>query len=86
MAAADGPLLDAGCGLYASMLVSDRGGISGLYMNALHRSGEIAAPRGAGELAAVARDLFGEAASVTRTGAMAWLRVTPQNGASQRAR
>jgi ubiquinone/menaquinone biosynthesis C-methylase UbiE len=65
-----------GGALYASMLVTDRGGISGPYMHALHRRGEIASMRSADELAAAARELFGDAANVTRTGAMAWLRAS----------
>jgi hypothetical protein len=32
--------------------------------------------RSADELAAAARELFGDAANVTRTGAMAWLRAS----------
>jgi SAM-dependent methyltransferase len=63
-----------GGALYASMLVTDRGGISGPYMRALNRRGEIASMRSADELAAAAREVFGDAANVTRTGAMAWLR------------
>ena len=63
-----------GGALYASMLVTDRGGISGAYTRALNRRGEIASLRSADELAAAARELFGDAANVTRTGATAWLR------------
>jgi SAM-dependent methyltransferase len=61
--------------LFASMLVAGRGGIAPPYMAALRRAGEIGPPRGAGELADVARGLFGPRADVRRTGSMAWLRV-----------
>jgi ubiquinone/menaquinone biosynthesis C-methylase UbiE len=63
-----------GGALYASMLVSDRGGITPAYMRALHRRGEISTPRREADLAAAARELFGDGAAITRTGAMAWLR------------
>jgi len=63
-----------GGSLYASMLVSDRGGITPAYMRALHRRGEISTPRCEDDLVAAARELFGDRARVTRTGAMAWLR------------
>jgi ubiquinone/menaquinone biosynthesis C-methylase UbiE len=63
-----------GGALYASMLVSDRGGITPAYMRALHSRGEISTPRREAELEAAARELFGDGAAVTRSGAMAWLR------------
>ena len=75
LAALSGQVAPGGA-LYASMLVTDRGGISGPYMRALSRRGEIASMRSAAELATAASELFGDAANVTRTGAMAWLRAS----------
>jgi SAM-dependent methyltransferase len=62
--------------LFASMLVTDRGGTSGPYLTALRRRGEVGPLRTADELAATARELFGDGAQVTRSGSMAWLRAT----------
>jgi SAM-dependent methyltransferase len=60
--------------LFASMLVSDRGGLGGAYLRLLRRRGEVGRPRSAAELAAAARERFGELAGVERKGAMAYLR------------
>jgi SAM-dependent methyltransferase len=60
--------------LFASMLVSDRGGITRPYMAALHRRGELGSPRTAADLEAAARRILGDDATVERDGAMAYLR------------
>jgi SAM-dependent methyltransferase len=60
--------------LFASMLVRDRGGVGSAYLRLLRRRGEVGPLRGAAELGAAARELFGELASVERKGAMAYLR------------
>jgi SAM-dependent methyltransferase len=62
--------------LFASMLVSDRGGISRPYMEALSRRGELGPTCDAERLAQTARAVFDRSAQVTRTGSMAWLRVS----------
>jgi SAM-dependent methyltransferase len=61
--------------LFASMLVSDRGGASRPYLSALRRRGEVGPLRRAEDLDRAARDIFSESVDVTRTGSMAWLRV-----------
>jgi SAM-dependent methyltransferase len=59
--------------LFASMLVTDRA-VGGKYISALRRRGEFGPPRREDELASMAREVFGDAAEVRRTGSMAWLR------------
>jgi SAM-dependent methyltransferase len=66
--------LAPGGDLYVSMLVTDRGGLSGPYLRVLHRRGEIGVPRSADDLAVAANDLFGDLAQVERRGSMAYLR------------
>ena len=61
--------------LFASMLVTDRA-FGGRYAAALHRTGELGPPRSGADLGQAARELFGDAAEVTRSGSMAWLRAT----------
>jgi SAM-dependent methyltransferase len=61
-------------GLYVSMLVADGGGISARYLRMLHGRGEVGPPRTSAELAEAARARLGDDASVTRAGAMAYLR------------
>jgi SAM-dependent methyltransferase len=75
------PSLDAlaaqvapGGGLFLSMLVADGGGISPRYLRMLHGRGEAGPPRTSAELAQAARERLGATASVTRSGAMAYLR------------
>jgi SAM-dependent methyltransferase len=60
---------------FASMLVRDRV-VGRTYLELLHHAGEVGSPRTQAELAAAARDVFGDQARVTRTGSMAWLRAT----------
>lgn len=59
--------------LYASMLVSDRGGMGRRYLSMLHRRGEVGPPQRAVDLQQAADELFTQA-DVSRTGSMAWLR------------
>lgn len=68
--------LAPGGGLYASMLVDDRRRIGARYLRLLHRRGEVGPPRSAADLAAAARGLFGDGATVERRGSMAYLRAT----------
>ena len=75
------PALDAlatqvadGGGLYVSMLVADGGGVSARYLRMLHRRGEAGPPRTSAQMAVAARERFGDDVSVTRSGAMAYLR------------
>jgi SAM-dependent methyltransferase len=60
--------------LFASMLVTDRGGISRPYMSALRRSGELGPPRSVEDFTAAAREILGDSVDVQRKGAMAYLR------------
>jgi SAM-dependent methyltransferase len=59
---------------FASMLVTDRGGISRPYLSALRRRGEVGPLRQADDLKQAAGEIFGESVDVQRTGSMAWLR------------
>lgn len=75
------PALDAlaaqmadGGGLFVSMLVADGGGVSARYLRMLHRRGEVGPPRTSAQLAVAARERLGDDVSVTRSGAMAYLR------------
>jgi SAM-dependent methyltransferase len=63
-----------GGGLFVSMLVADGGGVSARYLRMLHRRGEVGPPRTSAELEAAARERLGDGATVTRSGAMAYLR------------
>jgi len=60
---------------FASMLVRDRA-VGRAYLEMLQRAGEVGPPRSEAELAAAARDVFGDSGRVTRTGSMAWLRAS----------
>ncbi len=62
--------------LYASMLVTDHGRLSKPYLSALRRRGEVGPLRTVAELTATAREIFGDSARISRTGAMAWLRAS----------
>lgn len=59
---------------YASMLVSDRGGLSGPYQRMLRSRGELGVLWSTADFEAAARAAFGSGVRVSRTGAMAWLR------------
>ena len=60
--------------LFASMLVTDRGGTSRPYLSLLRRRGEVGPLRSASDLKAAAISVFGDSVAVQRTGSMAWLR------------
>lgn len=59
--------------ILASMLITDRA-LGGAYLRLLERTGEVGPPRSLAELAAAARQVCGDSATVGRTGSMAWLR------------
>lgn len=59
---------------FASMLVTDRGGVSGPYQRLLRSRGELGVLWSAADFEAAARAAFGSAVRVSRTGSMAWLR------------
>lgn len=61
---------------FVSMFVTGGGGVTGPYMRALQRRGELGPPRSLEELTDAARDAFGDGARVERRGAMAYVRAT----------